>query len=67
MDAISLVDSVSIVTRKRCIGCGNCVNACQDDAIHLNKKDRQHVPPMTTMDLYDEIAKAKSKLKAKKL
>jgi len=67
MDAISLVDSVSIVTRKRCIGCGNCVNACQDDAIHLNKKDRQHVPPMTTTDLYDEIAKAKSKLKAKEL
>lgn len=67
MDAISLVEDISIVNRKRCIGCGNCVFVCKDDAIQLKKKDRQHVPPMTGTDLYDEITKVESKLKAREL
>lgn len=67
MDAISLVEDISIVNRKRCIGCGNCVFVCNDDAVQLKKKDRQHVPPMTGTDLYDEITKVGSKLKAREL
>ncbi|MHA2473072.1 MAG: 4Fe-4S binding protein [Promethearchaeota archaeon] len=67
MDAISLVEDISTVNRKRCIGCGNCVFVCQDGAIQLKKKDRQHVPPLTGTDLYDQIAKVGAKIKAKEL
>ncbi len=62
MDAISLVEDISIVNQKRCIGCGNCVYVCQDDAIQLKKKENQHIPPMTGTDLYDEITRTGSKL-----
>ena len=63
MDAISLVEDISTINRKRCIGCGNCVFDCQDDAVQLYKKDKQHIPPMTGTDLYEEISKARSKIK----
>ncbi|NVM38533.1 MAG: 4Fe-4S binding protein [Candidatus Lokiarchaeota archaeon] len=58
---------MSIVNRKRCTGCGNCVFVCQDDAIQLKKKDRQYIPPMTGTALYDEITKLESELKAREL
>lgn len=67
MEAISQVDDVSIVNRKRCIGCGNCIFVCPDNAILLNKKDRQHVPPITGTELYNEITQVRAKLKAKVL
>jgi len=67
MEAISQVDDISIVNRKRCIGCGNCIFVCLDNAILLNKKDKQHVPPITGTELYNEITQAKAKIKAKEL
>ncbi|MFX0165692.1 MAG: 4Fe-4S binding protein [Promethearchaeota archaeon] len=67
MDAISPINEISEVNRRRCIGCGNCVYVCPSDAIKLNKKDRHHVPPMTEIDLYNEIAQVKAKRIAKEL
>jgi len=67
MEAMSQEDDISIVNRKRCIGCGNCIFVCPDSAILLIKKDRQHVPPMTGTELYNEITQAKVKIKAKEL
>jgi len=67
MGAITLDDDVSSVDRKRCIGCGNCVAVCPSEALKLHKKEQQTVPPLTAVELYDQILEMKTKLKEKKL
>ncbi|MFX1593957.1 MAG: 4Fe-4S binding protein [Promethearchaeota archaeon] len=63
LEAITLIDDVSSIDRKRCIGCGNCVAICPSDAIILQKKEEEYVPPPTMDDLYDLILTEKTKLK----
>ncbi|MFX0004021.1 MAG: DUF362 domain-containing protein [Candidatus Hodarchaeota archaeon] len=63
MKAISQIDNISSIERKRCIGCGNCIATCPSEAIMLNKKEKQHIPPQTMEDLYDKILEEKIKLK----
>ena len=63
--AITLVDELSSIDRMRCIGCGNCVTICPSEAMKLQKKEEQYVPPKSMDDLYDLILKEKSNIKGK--
>jgi Fe-S-cluster-containing hydrogenase component 2 len=45
MDAKAMVDGVAIVNLDRCIGCGNCVVLCPENANSLQKKEQEMVPP----------------------
>ncbi len=64
MSAITLIDDLSSIERKRCIGCGNCVTVCPSEAIMFQKKEEQYVPPPTMDDLYDMILEEKNKMKS---
>jgi Na+-translocating ferredoxin:NAD+ oxidoreductase RNF subunit RnfB len=55
LEAITMVDSIATVNLDRCIGCGNCVANCLDDAIQLRKKEEQLIPPPNTISLYGNI------------
>ena len=63
MKAITQIDNISSIEGKRCIGCGNCVAICPSEAINLQKKEEQYIPPQTMEDLYDRILEEKTKLK----
>ena len=45
MDARTMVDGIAVVNLDRCIGCGNCVVLCPENANRLEKKEQEHVPP----------------------
>lgn len=60
MEALEVIDDVTVVDLDRCIGCGVCVPACPSDAIELKKKEKEKVPPENTIDLYMKIMKEKS-------
>ena len=47
MEAMSIIDDIAVVDRDRCIGCGLCVSKCSSNAIHLQKTEKEHVPPKT--------------------
>jgi Na+-translocating ferredoxin:NAD+ oxidoreductase RNF subunit RnfB len=55
MEAITMVSSIATVNLDRCIGCGNCVANCLDDAIQLRKKEEELIPPPNTISLYVNI------------
>ncbi|MFW9900412.1 MAG: 4Fe-4S binding protein, partial [Candidatus Thorarchaeota archaeon] len=57
----------SIINKEYCIGCGNCVSACPNEAIELFKKERQFTPSLTMADYYDQNLKARTKLKQREL
>jgi ferredoxin len=61
MEAITLEDDVSSISRMRCIGCGNCISVCDSEAINLVKKDKQGIPAETMTELYQSIATVKSR------
>ena len=65
MEAIRTVKEVSKVNWKKCIGCGNCVPTCPEEAIHLKKKDEEVVPYPTMDDMYDGILEKKLQLRGK--
>jgi electron transport complex protein RnfB len=62
-NAITLIDDIASIERKRCIGCGNCISTCPSEAIFLQKKEQEIVPPPTMDDLYNLIQKEKIKMK----
>jgi NAD-dependent dihydropyrimidine dehydrogenase PreA subunit len=62
MDAITLEDDVSSISRPRCIGCGNCIYVCPEGAIKLVKKDKETIPVKTPSELYDNILAMRTKL-----
>ena len=55
MGAISYADAVASVDRRLCIGCGLCVSACEQEAIHLVEKEVTKTPPKDAGDLYKQI------------
>ena len=59
MDAITLVDDIANLNPQRCIGCGNCIIGCPEDAITLVAKGEPSIPPLTTSDLFRNIAEAR--------
>ncbi|MBY8992619.1 MAG: 4Fe-4S binding protein [Candidatus Lokiarchaeota archaeon] len=60
MEAITLDDDISSISRLRCIGCGNCISVCDSGALSLTKKEKQEVPAETMTDLYHNIATVKT-------
>ena len=68
--AISIDESrdVSKVNLDRCIGCGNCITSCPSEARSLLTKEKEIIPPVDSINLYDIImAKKKGKLAKMKL
>lgn len=65
MKAIKLKNEISLVKRKRCIGCGNCVAKCPEEAISFNKRERQFTPFPSMDVLYDKIMQRKIRLQEK--
>jgi ferredoxin len=64
MKAISMDDDdfnrwTSTVDLDRCIGCGNCVVTCETEAMTLQKREEEIVPPKDARELYQEIFKKK--------
>jgi ferredoxin len=55
LQALSIVNNVSTVNLDRCIGCGNCVTTCPSNAIQLQKKEKEKVPPKNFMSLMQKI------------
>ena len=55
LTAIKNVDEKSKVDFDRCIGCGNCVAICPEDAIQLKMKEKREVPVETMDDLYEKM------------
>ncbi|TFG23571.1 MAG: 4Fe-4S ferredoxin [Promethearchaeota archaeon] len=62
MNALSLIDDISVVNLDRCIGCGVCMPTCPSEAIHLLKKEKEIIPPKDWDALYEQIMKKKSEL-----
>jgi len=63
MDALTLVDDISVVDRDRCIGCGICVPTCPSEAIKLEKLEEETIPPKNMGLLYANIMKKKKEIK----
>lgn len=67
MHAISIIENISHVNLDRCIGCGVCVPSCPNDAIRLQKKEDEILPPKNTSATYLAIMDKKAeKNRAKK-
>ncbi|MFW9782691.1 MAG: ATP-binding protein [Candidatus Heimdallarchaeota archaeon] len=62
MDALTLVDDISIVNRKKCLGCGLCVVTCSAEAINLKDKENKSSPPKTLEELNGMILNKKNQL-----
>ena len=62
MDALTLVDDISTMNRKKCLGCGLCVVTCSAEAIKLKNKEKETTPPKTTDDLNAIIRNKKKEL-----
>ncbi len=67
MEAITLTDDISSVSRTRCIGCGNCVYTCPSEAIELLSKEKQFSPPLNMAEYYDKNLAARTKRKEREL
>ena len=63
MNAISMNNSVAIVNKKLCIGCGNCISSCPEDALRLIKKENELKPPKSNRELYLKIMDKKAELR----
>ena len=59
LDALTMVDDVARVDLERCIGCGNCVPICASNAIQLQKKEEELLPPKDMDTLYTNIMSEK--------
>ncbi|MFW9905056.1 MAG: 4Fe-4S binding protein [Candidatus Thorarchaeota archaeon] len=55
MNAITIVDDISVINLDRCIGCGLCVTTCPEDALSLQPKAEKIVPPANINELYMKI------------
>jgi len=59
LEALIIVESVATVNLDRCIGCGNCVTICTSNAIRLQKKEEELLPPKDAATLYVNIMSKK--------
>lgn len=62
MDALTLIDDISVVNLDRCIGCGLCVPTCPSGAMQLNKKKEEIVPPKDKTELFLGFVDRKAEL-----
>jgi len=59
LEAVAIVDGLSVVALDRCIGCGICAANCPSNAIQLKKKEQESLPPENTKALYMSIMSRK--------
>ena len=59
LEACAMMDGVVNINLNRCIGCGNCVANCEENAMQLKKKEEELLPPKDTEDLYMNILSKK--------
>jgi len=52
-------NEISVVDITRCLGCGNCVKDCPSEAIELQKKQIDAIPPNDTEELFNIIVTQK--------
>lgn len=62
MEALTLVDDISKVNRKKCLGCGLSVVTYSEEAIKLKNKEKETIPPKTTDNLNEMILNKKKEL-----
>jgi ferredoxin len=62
MGALTLLDNISTVNKKKCLGCGLCIVTCPSEAIKLINKDKEFSPPSTTDELNTLILNKKNEL-----
>jgi len=55
LEARIIVDGVATANLNRCIGCGNCVANCKENANRLVKREHELLPPKDTGALYTKI------------
>jgi len=48
LNAITMVDEVSVIDLDRCIGCGLCVTTCSSESLRLERKPEEEQPPVPT-------------------
>jgi electron transport complex protein RnfB len=46
---------IAVVDLARCLGCGICVSSCPDDAVELQKKNTEVIPPRSGEEMYEII------------
>jgi Pyruvate/2-oxoacid:ferredoxin oxidoreductase delta subunit len=62
MEAVTLEGEAVKINLDRCIGCGVCVANCPSDALELKSKEKLHVPPENSDELYSGIQKRRKEL-----
>jgi len=62
MEAVTLEEETVNINLDRCIGCGICVANCPSDALELKRKEKLHVPPENSDELYSKIQKRRKEL-----
>ena len=55
MDAPVSVNNHTEILRSHCIGCGNCLNVCDNEAITLVKKEKETIPPKDRDEMYRKM------------
>lgn len=55
--AIKVAEDTEIATvdPARCLGCGICVSSCPEEAVELQKKDAEVIPPRSGEEMYEII------------
>ena len=55
MEALVSVNNHTEVLLSHCIGCGNCLNVCANEAISLMKKEKETIPPKDRDEMYKKM------------
>jgi NAD-dependent dihydropyrimidine dehydrogenase PreA subunit len=62
MEAATLEGDAVNINLDRCIGCGVCIANCPSDALELKTKEKLHVPPKNSEELYSQIDQRRKEL-----
>ncbi|MBD3194989.1 MAG: 4Fe-4S dicluster domain-containing protein [Candidatus Lokiarchaeota archaeon] len=63
IEAIQICDNKSRINLGKCIGCGICITKCPENAIKLEKKDKELIPPINTLETYMKMMNEKNRVK----
>jgi Fe-S-cluster-containing hydrogenase component 2 len=65
MGAIQFDGDKAMIEKLLCLGCGNCVVSCPEEAISLQKKEDEVYPPETSQQLFLKIMDKRAELRRK--